>query len=108
MSICSFRECINRVCDEASLQTPKKRRVEKRIQQCIANNTCMEHSGTNVILNISSRCLELTSHDTGELVAKHDMPSISFASGGDAVSTIVSNTAQFLSIFSTSRILLTL
>ncbi|CAO1365481.1 unnamed protein product [Diamesa serratosioi] len=78
------KECINRVCDAASVKTPKKRRVEKRIQQCIANKPCMEHAGTNVILNISSRCLELASHDTREIIAKHDMPRISFASGGDA------------------------
>lgn len=60
----------------------------------------MEHAGTNVLLNISSRCLELTSHDTGELVAKHDMPSISFASGGDSVSTkILIIQLQYLSTF---------
>ena len=49
----------------------------------------MEHAGTNVILNISSRCLELATHESGEIIAKHDMPRISFASGGDAVSTKV-------------------
>ena len=49
----------------------------------------MEDAGTNVILNISSRCLELSNHDTGNIIAKHDMPRISFASGGDAVSTKV-------------------
>ena len=51
----------------------------------------MEHAGTNVLLNISSRCLEIASHETGEIIAKHDMPRISFASGGDAVSTISDN-----------------
>lgn len=65
---------------------------------------CMEHSGTNVILNISSSCLQLTNSETNEIIAKHDMPRISvsimthqnlslvlnhiknlqFASGGDS------------------------
>lgn len=27
------KECINRVCDIANIRSPKKRRVEKRIQQ---------------------------------------------------------------------------
>lgn len=98
------KECINRVCDAASLKSPKKRRVEKRIQSCIADEHCLEHSGASVgmymkttsyiwkvsspalfaVLNISSRCLELTSVETGEIVARHEMPNISFASGGDS------------------------
>ncbi|KAL7029943.1 hypothetical protein ACKWTF_006437 [Chironomus riparius] len=78
------KECINRVCDFANLRPMKKRRVEKRIQQVINNQPCMEHTGTNVILNISSSCLQLTNSDTNEIIAKHDMPRISFASGGDS------------------------
>lgn len=83
------RECINRVCDAAHVKTPKKRRVEKRIQQAIKTQPCLEHAGTNVILNISSRCLELRSLDTNEIIAKHEMPRISFASSGDAVSLLL-------------------
>lgn len=45
----------------------------------------MEHAGSKVLLNISSRCLELKSIETNEVIARHDMPRISFASGGDAV-----------------------
>lgn len=78
------KECINRVCDFAKIRSPKKRRVEKRIQQVISTQPCMEHSGTKVILNISSSCLQLTNSETNEIIAKHDMPRISFASGGDS------------------------
>lgn len=78
------KECINRVCDIANLKSPKKRRVEKRVQQCVSDEPCMEHSGVSVVLNISSQCLQLTSVETGEIVARHDMPNISFASGGDS------------------------
>lgn len=78
------KECINRVCDAANLKSPKKRRVEKRVQQCISLEPCLEHSCVSVVLNISSRCLELTSVESNEVVARHDMPNISFASGGDS------------------------
>lgn len=77
------KECIHRVIDAVSTKSPKKRRVEKRVQQCIAE-PCLEHSNTTVVLNISSQCLELTSTETNEIVAKHDMPNVSFASGGDS------------------------
>lgn len=45
----------------------------------------MELAGSNVSLNISSRCLEIRSLETNDVVARHDMPRISFASGGDVV-----------------------
>lgn len=48
----------------------------------------MEFAGSSVSLNISSRCLEIRSLDTNDVVARHDMPRISFASiGGDLVSS---------------------
>lgn len=48
----------------------------------------MEHAGTNVTLTVSSKYLSLVSVDTGDVIAQHDMPRISFASGGDTVSFI--------------------
>lgn len=82
-----YRECINRVCEAAGLKTvDKKRKVDKEVQKCIAKVPKMEHAGTNVSLNVSSSSLTLTSLETGQIVASHDMPRISFASGGDCVS----------------------
>lgn len=81
------RECIHRVYDALSAKTPKKRHIDKKVQQCISSTPCMEHAGSNVTLNISSRCLEIISLDTKQVVARHDMPRISFASGGDSVSS---------------------
>lgn len=46
----------------------------------------MENAGTNVTLRVSSKFLSLVSLETGDIIAKHDMPKISFASGGDPVS----------------------
>lgn len=46
----------------------------------------MANAGTNVIINVSSRSLNLINVDNGEIIASHQMPRISFASGGDTVS----------------------
>lgn len=43
----------------------------------------MKNAGTNVTLTVSSKNLTLVSHETGDIIAQHDMPRISFASGGD-------------------------
>lgn len=64
------KECISRVLDFANLKSPKKRKVEKRVQQCVSTEACLEHSQVNVILNISSTCLELTNLETNEVVAR--------------------------------------
>lgn len=46
----------------------------------------MANAGTNVIINVSSRSLNLINVDNGKIIASHQMPRISFASGGDTVS----------------------
>ncbi|KAF2899453.1 hypothetical protein ILUMI_06727 [Ignelater luminosus] len=43
----------------------------------------MDYAGTNVNLNVSSSSLTLTSLESCQVIASHDMPRISFASGGD-------------------------
>ena len=45
----------------------------------------MDHAGSNINLTISSCSLALTIFETGQVIAKHEMPRISFASGGDTV-----------------------
>jgi SHC-transforming protein 1 len=82
-----FRECINRVCEAAGFKTAdKKRKVERRVVRVLAEQPNMNHAGSNVTLSISSKGLQLTVLDTGQLISQHDMPNISFASGGDPVS----------------------
>lgn len=91
-----FRECINRVCDAAGFKTAdKKRKVERRVVRVLAEQPNMNHAGASVTLSISSKGLQLTVLDTGQLISQHDMPNISFASGGDPVS----NFCFFLIIF---------
>lgn len=77
------RECINRVCEMASLITPKKRRIDKRIEQCMSDAPLMKHTGTDVKLTVCSKFLMLKNLETNEVLSRHDMPRISFASGGD-------------------------
>lgn len=48
----------------------------------------MDHAGSNVTLSISSTCLTLKLRDSHAVISTHDMPRISFASGGDAVRKI--------------------
>lgn len=80
------KECINRVCEAAGLKTSKKRRCDKRIQQALSDKPDMENAGTNVTLRVSSKLLSLVNLESNEVIASHDMPKISFASGGDSVS----------------------
>ncbi|KAH8242406.1 hypothetical protein KR032_005585 [Drosophila birchii] len=73
------RECINRVCEAAGLKSAGKR----RLCSFISDRPSMQHAGTNIIINVSSRALSLCNVETGEVIANHNMPRISFASGGD-------------------------
>ncbi|KAK9890216.1 hypothetical protein WA026_010325 [Henosepilachna vigintioctopunctata] len=78
------RECINRVCEAAGLKTAdKRRRIDKNVEKAIAEVPNMSYAGTNVSLTVSSSKLSLTSLDTHQVISSHDMPQISFASGGD-------------------------
>lgn len=100
------KESINRVCEAAGLKTAdKKRRIDKRIAGMLADSPNMgeslrffkfrctnvngdislEHAGVDANLSITISYLTLTLADTGEPLAKHEMPNISFASGGDTV-----------------------
>ncbi|KAI8040230.1 SHC-transforming protein 3 [Drosophila gunungcola] len=73
------RECINRVCEAAGLKSAGKR----RLTSFISDRPSMQHAGTNIIINVSSRALTLSNVESGEVIANHNMPRISFASGGD-------------------------
>ena len=47
----------------------------------------MGNAGSDVTLTVCSKYLSLNNLETNEIIAQHDMPMISFASGGDSVST---------------------
>ncbi|XP_022249613.1 SHC-transforming protein 1-like isoform X3 [Limulus polyphemus] len=78
------KECINRVCEAAGLKTSdKKRKVDKRISRMLSQRPNLDYAGSNVNLIITSSCLSLIVIESGEVVVNHEMPNISFASGGD-------------------------
>lgn len=84
------RECISKVCEAAGLKTAdRKRKVVKTISRILGERPVMEHAGSNVNLTITSTALTLSVLESGQVVASHDMPNISFASGGDPVSTVL-------------------
>ncbi|XP_050671062.1 SHC-transforming protein 1 [Leptidea sinapis] len=78
------KECIARVCAAAGLRSAdKKRRVSQAAACALAPRPRMSHSGSNVALTVSSRAITLAALEGGETIARHDMPRVSFASGGD-------------------------
>ncbi|XP_048734797.2 SHC-transforming protein 1-like isoform X1 [Ostrea edulis] len=78
------REAINRVCEAAGLKTTKKRKVDKKLTKMLGEKPILQYAGSNVNLTISTECLNLMIMESGEIIATHQMPGISFASGGDA------------------------
>lgn len=89
-----LRECIARVCSAAGLRSAdKKRRVCQAAANALAARPRMSHSGSNVALTVSSRAITVAALEGGETIARHDMPRVSFASGGDQVrSSIIIST----------------
>ncbi|KAK4315659.1 hypothetical protein Pmani_013122 [Petrolisthes manimaculis] len=78
------KECISKVCEAAGLKTAdRKRKVVKTISRILGERPVMEYAGSNVNLTITSTALTLSVLESGQVVASHDMPNISFASGGD-------------------------
>jgi len=62
--------------------------LDRRVNGVLGSHPRLEHAGSDVLLIITSTCLKMKSLDSGDIIAVHDMPNISFASGGDSVSGI--------------------
>lgn len=81
------KECINKVCEAAGLKTAdRRRRVDKRVARALGTRVNMDHAGTNVKMNVSAKCISLRTMEGNHQICVHDMPKISFASGGDSES----------------------
>ncbi|KAL4228070.1 SHC (Src y 2 domain containing) transforming protein [Mactra antiquata] len=79
------REAINRVSEAAGLKSAgKRKKIDKRIGKMLSDTPCMQHAGSNVNLTITIESINLMIMESGEVIADHLMPGISFASGGDA------------------------
>lgn len=78
------KECITRVCEAAGLRpVDKKRKVDRRLQRMLADRPNLDYAGSNVTLCVTSSNLTLAVKESGQVIADHSMPNISFASAGD-------------------------
>lgn len=79
------KECITRVCEAAGLRpVDRKRKVDRRLQRMLADRPNLDYAGSNVNLCVTSSNLTLAIVESGQVIADHSMPNISFASAGDA------------------------
>ncbi len=78
------KECINRVCETSGTKTFDDRQVDHRVNQMLSESPSLDKAGANVQLTITSLWLKLSDLDSGDAIFVHEMPNISFASGGDA------------------------
>ncbi|KAH3841695.1 SHC-transforming protein 1-like [Dreissena polymorpha] len=79
------REAINRVSEAAGLKSAgKRKKADKKITKMLGENPSMQYAGSNVNLTITTESINLMVMESGEIIADHLMPGISFASGGDA------------------------
>ncbi|ELT87925.1 hypothetical protein CAPTEDRAFT_201178, partial [Capitella teleta] len=78
------KESISRVCDVAGLKTAtKKSKRGTRISSLLGSEPQMVYAGSNVNLTITTENLTIMNIENGDIIGIHQMPCISFASGGD-------------------------
>lgn len=78
------KESISRVCDAAGLKTAgKKSKRANKIATLLGSEPQMVFAGSNVNLTITTENLTIMNIENGDIIGIHQMPCISFASGGD-------------------------
>lgn len=78
------KESISRVCEMAGLKSaPKKNKRSGKVSKLLGEQPNLLFAGSNVNLTITTDCLTIMIMESGEVIANHQMPGISFASGGD-------------------------
>ena len=55
-----------------------------KISSMLGDRVTVSRASSNVQLTITSLCLRLSDLDSGRVIHQHEMPNISFASGGDS------------------------
>ncbi|XP_033750378.1 SHC-transforming protein 1-like isoform X1 [Pecten maximus] len=78
------REAISRVCESAGMKPLSKKKKDKKLSKMLGERPEMQYAGSNVNLTITTEALTLMIMESGEMIANHQMPGISFASGGDS------------------------
>ncbi|XP_065194497.1 SHC-transforming protein 1-like [Sycon ciliatum] len=77
------REAITRTIEASGVRGQKKRKVSKNVTKILGGRPVVNRAGTTINLTIGIEGLQLAVVDTGEVLAHHAMPSISFATGGE-------------------------
>ncbi|XP_075818148.1 SHC-transforming protein 4 isoform X2 [Microtus pennsylvanicus] len=83
------REAISRLCDAVPgvHGAMKKRKAPVKSLSTVLGKSNLQFSGMNIKLTVSTCSLVLMNLDNQQIIAKHQMQSISFASGGDPDTT---------------------
>ncbi|XP_051039458.1 SHC-transforming protein 4 [Phodopus roborovskii] len=83
------REAISRLCDAVpgAHGAIKKRKAPVKFLSTVLGKSNLQFSGMNIKLTVSTCSLILMNLDNQQIIAKHQMQSISFASGGDPDTT---------------------
>ena len=79
------KESIARICEARGVKffcTKRRKQGRKHVEKMITEKPILDHSGTKVTVSITSAFLTLST-ELGDLIARHEMQNISFASGGD-------------------------
>lgn len=79
------REAISRVCEAvpSTKAAMRKRRPPSKELSTVLGKSNLQFAGMQTVMSISTSSLSLMIPDSKQLIAKHHMQSVSFASGGD-------------------------
>lgn len=83
------REAISRLCEAVpgAHGAIKKRKAPVKFLTTVLGKSNLQFSGMNIKLTVSTSSLTLMNLDNQQIIANHQMQSISFASGGDPDTT---------------------
>ncbi|KAG5682611.1 hypothetical protein PVAND_011954 [Polypedilum vanderplanki] len=76
-------ECINRIDDERNKRKIKRKKLDKRIRDIISDELISDYSDCRVLLTISYERFEILIIQYHEILAKHEVSNVSFASIGE-------------------------
>ncbi|CAB3978436.1 SHC-transforming 1-like [Paramuricea clavata] len=77
------KEAMYRCCEANGYKFSKRKKAKSSILKLLADHPRTVHSGTFISLTVSVSGIVLTAMSSGEMISKHDMQGISFASGGE-------------------------
>ena len=72
------------MCEGESGPNNNRGRADPKLSRMLGQRVSLSPATSNVQLTITSVCLKLSDLDTGRVIHQHEMPNISFASGGDS------------------------